>query len=509
MSSLSRKLLAPNVLLAVLISAALGLVAYEAAVRARAAEKDVDEVKTTNAYLAELNRLASEIQRNVLTYQIRPDDKLLSTIGPLDSELHHVMAEIGRAAIPARGTELWRELVATQKLLEEARNDLLAARRAGPVDRADPVVAKWHLAAEQRASLLADITAYNVTRLDQTIVALTGPRAMWLTILAVVIACSIALVVLSSANLTRMVLRPLASMTSTADRIATQQLALEVRGADRADEIGVLARAFNRMTTNLVDANKQLSEAVRARDEFISIASHELRTPLTSVKLHLSMASRRAEGSPGGTNGEPKWLGVSLRQLDRLEALIRSLLDVTRLRAGQLETQLEEVDLSELVESVVERFSTDLANCQTVARVELERGTIGRWDQERLDQVVTNLLANVMKYAPGAPVDVVVAKQDGFGILKVRDHGPGLTEEVRERAFDAFERASTTRSIGGLGLGLYIARGIVTAHGGTISVDSRPGEGAEFVVRLPLDRSGKPEAISTTPATKVESGATK
>jgi signal transduction histidine kinase len=185
------------------------------------------------------------------------------------------------------------------------------------------------------------------------------------------------------------------------------------------------------------------------------------------------------------------------------------LLDVTRLRAGRLETQLEEVDLSELVESVVERFSTDLANCQTVARVELERGTIGRWDQERLDQVVTNLLANVMKYAPGAPVDVVVAKQDGFGILKVRDHGPGLTDEVRERAFDAFERASTTRSIGGLGLGLYIARGIVTAHGGTISVDSRSGEGAEFVVRLPLDRSGQPEAISTTPVTKVESGATK
>ena len=487
MSSLSRKLLAPNVLLAVLIAAALGQVAYEATVRARVAEQRVGEVVMTNGYLVELNQLVSEIQRNALAFQIRPDERFLASIGPLYSEVHRIMGEIGRRDIPARGAVLWRELVATQELLEEASRDLIVARRAGAFDRLDPIFAEWNLVAEQREALLADFTTYNVTRLEQTIAAFTERRGTWLTTLGVVIACSVVLVVVSSVNLRRTVLRPLASMTATADRFATDLTGTQVSGAERADEIGVLARAFNRMTLHLVDANTKLAESVRARDEFLSIASHELKTPLSSLKLQLQLESRHLAAASGPDGGQPKWLGASLRQVERLERLIASLLDVTRMRAGRFEMRPQQLDLSELVGSVVERFSADLAKSETVARLDLERGTVGRWDPERLDQVVTNLLANVVKYAPGAPVEVAVAKRDGCAVIEVRDHGPGLTDEVRERAFDPFERASTSRGIGGLGLGLYIARGIVTAHGGTISVDSKPGAGAEFVVRLPLN----------------------
>ena len=131
MSSLSRKFLVPNVLLAVLIAAALGQVAYEATVRARTAKQRVDEVVTTNGYLVELNQLVSEIQRNALAYQVRPDEGFLSPIEPLYSEVHRIMGEVGRRDIPVRGAVLWRELVATQEFLEEASRDLIAARRAG------------------------------------------------------------------------------------------------------------------------------------------------------------------------------------------------------------------------------------------------------------------------------------------------------------------------------------------------------------------------------------------
>jgi signal transduction histidine kinase len=484
--SLARKLLAPNALLAIFIAAALGQIAHEATVRARAAEKEVEHVQTASAHLAELTQIVSDIQRNVIAYQIRPDERSLSPIRKLEGELSRVIAETSRLSFPPRGTVLWREFVVNQEVLKEARWEILAARGRGVVESG--VFAKWHLVADQSASLLTDVTTYNTTRLGQTTSALADRRARWLATLAVIIACSIALVILSSANLTRLVVRPLAAMTATAERIATGQTKAQVSGDERADEIGVLARAFNRMTTHLVDANAKLTEAVRARDEFLSIASHELKTPLSSVKLQLQVEGRRlAGGQPGaGSNGFPKWLGVSLRQVERLESLIGALLDVTRLRAGRLDLRRDDVDLAALVESVVERFSAELARSGTVAQLELERGASGRWDPERIDQVVTNLLANVVKYAPGAPVDVAVANRDGHAILRIRDRGPGFSDEIKERAFHAFERASTPRGLGGLGLGLHIARGIVIAHGGTITIDSGPGTGAEIVVRLPL-----------------------
>jgi signal transduction histidine kinase len=488
MKSLARRLLAPNLLLAIFTAAALGQVAWEATVRAVAAERNIDEVQTMDALVDRLNLDASDIQRNVLSYLLRPDDALLRAIDRLDADVHATIAHIGEGKIPLRGAVLWNEFVANQQLLEQSRKELLADRPGASPDQADALATRWRLASETRAALLADITTYNAKRLDQTFTSLGKYRMRWLLVLGAVIACSIGLAVLSFVRMTREVLRPLAAMTATADRIASEQAALEVEGAERRDEFGVLARAFNRMTARLVEANAKLAEAVRARDEFLSLASHELKTPLTAAKLQLQIESRRRDdAASAGSAPTPRWLSVSLRQMARLESLVASLLDVAQMRARGLELRRGTTDLSALVAAVVERFSGDLAKSGTIARLDLARPLLGPWDAERLDQVVTNLLANVVKYAPGAPVDVIVARREGFAVIEVRDRGPGLSPEIQERAFHPFERASNSRGVGGLGLGLFIAKGIVEAHGGQISAESRPGEGAAFIIRLPLN----------------------
>ena len=493
MRSIARKLLVPNLLVGGLIAVALGQVIFEATVQAHAAERAIADVQTTNAHLTELSQRLAQIEPKIFAYQLRHDPGSLSDIERIDGEMNEIIAHIGQLPIPPRGAVLWRQFVLTHAIQVAARNELLAARRAVVGSETDPVFAKWRFASEQRSALLADLTTYNVRRLGHSLSALSGRRDRWLTTLGIVIASSIALAALSSALLARTVVRPLAAMTATADRIASQQVALRVEGAERRDEIGVLARAFNGMTRRLVDANAKLTEAVRARDEFLSIASHELKTPLTSAKLQLQMESRRmasrqhSDPAPGGGGSQRRSLEIALRQLDRLEALTESLLDVTRLRAGRLEMRRREMDLSALVASVVERFSPDLARSDTVVRLDLQEGVVGAWDPDRLDQVVSNLLANVVKYAPGAPVDLAVARKDGHAVLRCRDHGPGLSDDVQDRAFHPFERASNTRSVGGLGLGLFIVKGVVTAHGGSISARNVPGAGAEFVVELPLD----------------------
>jgi signal transduction histidine kinase len=160
----------------------------------------------------------------------------------------------------------------------------------------------------------------------------------------------------------------------------------------------------------------------------------------------------------------------------------------------------ERTDLAALVAGVAERFSEDLAKSGNTLRLELAPDVVGLWDPGRLDQVLTNLLSNAIKYAPGASIEVSVARRGGHAVLTVRDHGPGLPRELEGREFDRFGRASTSRSIGGLGLGLYIVKTIVTAHGGRIAAESNPGAGSRFEVELPLDAAPGASAGEATPA---------
>ena len=227
--------------------------------------------------------------------------------------------------------------------------------------------------------------------------------------------------------------------------------------------------------------------AVQTREDFLSVAGHELRTPLTSLKLQLQMLERTL--SPASRDEIGRRLEVMDRQVERLEALVASLLDVGRLSAGRLQLQLSEVDLGALTREVLERLADvfERARCQVTFEAEPE--VRGQWDAGRLDQVMVNLLTNAAKYGAGHPVHVRVERAGNLARLTVRDEGIGIAPEVLPRIFGRFERGVSDRQYGGLGLGLYISRELMRSMDGEVRVHSRLGEGSTFTVELPLPSS--------------------
>jgi hemerythrin-like metal-binding protein len=230
----------------------------------------------------------------------------------------------------------------------------------------------------------------------------------------------------------------------------------------------------------------EVRDALRARDQFLSLASHELRTPLTSLKLQSQGLSRALARGPVERERAETSLARIDGQIRRLEQLISNLLDVSRISEGRLRIEPEVVELGALARAVADRFTERFRNAGSVLDLETESVT-GRWDPGALDHVLSNLLDNAAKYGSGQPVKVRVEAAGGGARIVVEDHGIGIPEEEREHIFDRFQRAHGARAYGGLGLGLWIARQLVHAMGGVISVTSSPGAGSTFAVDLPLE----------------------
>jgi len=233
---------------------------------------------------------------------------------------------------------------------------------------------------------------------------------------------------------------------------------------------------------------EKLRNAVSARDEFFSMASHELKTPLTSLKLQLQILDRNVQ--PNSKNlPTPEQLtqsfDLALRQVNTLSDLVEDMLDTSRIQTGNFVLELNDIDLSELVTDVLNRLKGQLKTAGSTVNFNLKPGVVGHWDRHRLEQVVVNLMTNAMKYAPRSTINIYTSHDGAKARLVVEDFGPGIEVDKREKIFDRFERLEAHRAAGGLGLGLFIVRKIVEAHGGTVHVESELGKGSRFVVQIP------------------------
>jgi len=232
---------------------------------------------------------------------------------------------------------------------------------------------------------------------------------------------------------------------------------------------------------------REAQRAIQLRDEFLSIAGHELRTPLTALNLQLQgvLVAVQRGAALNDTAKFADRLGKAVTQSQRLERLIRELLDVARVSSGRLTIEHEPTVLAHIVEEVVDRHAAELSRSGATVSVEVIGDTSGLWDASRLDQIVTNLLGNATKYGRGSPIAIRVEGHATQVTLTITDHGIGVPEKDQARIFDRFERAVSDRNYGGLGLGLWIVRQIARAHGGEARLGTHEGRGATFVLELP------------------------
>ncbi len=246
-----------------------------------------------------------------------------------------------------------------------------------------------------------------------------------------------------------------------------------------------------------------IKEAERRKDEWLAAASHELRTPVTSLLGFAQLLERQLRRASGPLQPEDLFEPVTViqRQARRLRELVNDLLDVSRVQAGRLELQPRPVDLIELVRAVIGRLRE--LTPRAGERLHLTAPAtpvIGMWDPERLDQVFTNLIANALKYDPsGGPIQVVVRAEERQVTVEVTDAGIGIPASDLPALFRPFARArnAVAQGMGGIGLGLYIARDIVARHGGEIRLASEEGRGTTVTVTLPLDGRPHPPAAPT------------
>ena len=233
----------------------------------------------------------------------------------------------------------------------------------------------------------------------------------------------------------------------------------------------------------------ELEHAVRMRDDFMSIVSHEVRTPLNGLILETQLRKMHLARDNAAAFTLDKMQAMverDERQIQSLIRLIEDMLDVSRIRTGKLSIRPGQFDLSRLVSTLVETFAPQISAAQSSVNLNAESPVVGLWDEFRIEQVVSNLLTNALRYGAKSPIDVSVYVEGENAIVEVRDQGIGISEENQQRIFQQFERVSAKHAVAGLGLGLFISEQIVAAHGGQITVQSALGEGAVFRVSLPL-----------------------
>lgn len=240
----------------------------------------------------------------------------------------------------------------------------------------------------------------------------------------------------------------------------------------------------------LKKSRDELQTALNARDEFISICSHELKTPITSIKLQFQLAEKMLnDGDERVASKEnlTKKIITTNRQLDRMTRLIDEMLDITRINTGKLQMEKKSINLKDLLEESLSRFTTQLEIAGIETTTDFPEGN---WnvtgDRFRLEQVISNIITNTLKYGEGNPFVVRLRQRENFVRMEFSDRGIGIRPEDTERIFNRFERVTSATNISGMGLGLFISRQIVLAHNGRIWAEDNKPRGTTFVVEIPL-----------------------
>ena len=253
------------------------------------------------------------------------------------------------------------------------------------------------------------------------------------------------------------------------------------------------------LLTRLQATQAELEQAVRMRDDFMSIVAHEVRTPLNGLiletqlrKMHLA----RDNASAFTLDKMHAMVDRDERQIKSLIRLIEDMLDVSRIRTGKLSIRPSRFDLVQLVSNLLQNFAQQIEAAETEVSLTVFGPVEGHWDEFRIEQVVSNLLTNALRYGGRSPIQVRVYREGDEARIEVQDHGIGISKENQKRIFQQFERVSAKTVVAGLGLGLFISEQIVAAHGGSIVVESEINEGALFRVCLPIQENGISDATS-------------
>lgn len=241
----------------------------------------------------------------------------------------------------------------------------------------------------------------------------------------------------------------------------------------------------------------QLHRELEARDQFITVASHELKTPVTCLELQVQLLRRLARSDPtspvAGEKVQARCDAI-LGHLERLTALMNTILEVGKMTSGRLELSLERLDLGDVVRRVLAASEDAIRRSRSEVVLGVDGPVVGTWDRASLESALAQVVLNALKFSEGKPVHVEVGGSGDRAFVKVRDQGFGIAAQDHERIFERFERGVSERHFGGLGVGLWISRKAIEAHGGSIAVKSSPGDGAEFTIELPLARGGAPDA---------------
>ena len=475
--SLGRKLVGPQVLLLGLITGLAATQFLVARHERRQLEETTQRLQQTGLRIQRLAQLFSDTERDLLSEVITRQDLLTRRIEESDRETDLLLEELSRADWHSPGDTLLQDLRHLRGPLVEAQRGLLRARASG--ESRSAFVRWWFL--DQRANaVLADLSADNLKGVDRILAQVgTTRRRSDVLLLGLTLLCALTVLGMTL-YVFRGVIAPLVRLTAASQTLGDGSTVPVLAG--RRDELGALSRVLARTTERLVSTNAELQESLAVRERFLSIAAHELRTPLTSLSLQLALIQRRIDQGADreALRSNADALG---RQAQRLTQLVGELLDVTRIQRGRLDLHREQVRLDTLVQEVCARCAPLLDAGQNRLTLAVEPDVLCEADPSRLDQVLVNLLGNATRHARGAEIQVSLWTSAGETCLRVKDSGPGIPEAVQTRLFEPFARAPGAAP--GLGLGLYISREIVEAHGGRIEMTTARGEGTAFTVHLP------------------------